>query len=221
MLPRRPNLHRDEGSDVPVSPDTLFPTHRPLENGALRQQRPTDSARCRVWLWAFLFCLSLAAPLPAFAQGPELLREAFSREYSIHVGGEQTPLVKDIASREVSIFVGAEPSSPYAQAISREMSIVVTTLAIPARVTQLAVSVSPTGDRATLEWCSYNEIAQPASATDCLQSSSPNSSKTLRNSTRSSAFICKSHAVVRPMAVRPTTRGPSRTKCSAQESRRG
>ena len=110
----------------------------------------------RVWV-ALFFCWFA---LPAFAQGPELLKEVFSREYSIHIGGEQTPLVKDIASREVSVFIGAEPASPYAQAISREMSIVVTTLAIPARVTQLNVSVSPTGDRATLEWCGYNEIAQ-------------------------------------------------------------
>jgi hypothetical protein len=97
---------------------------------------------------------------PALAQGPELLREAFSRECSIHVGGEQTPLIKSFTSREVSMFVGAEPTPPYAEAVSREVSMVVTTLAPPERVTQLTVTPSPTGDRATLEWCGYNELAQ-------------------------------------------------------------
>src|SRR5262245_32439625 len=79
---------------------------------------------------AILWLFSLFS---AFAQGPELLREAFSREYSIHIGGEQTPLVKDIASREVSIFVGAESAPPYREVISRELSVLITTPDVPAR----------------------------------------------------------------------------------------
>ena len=85
-------------------------------------------------LWAALLLLCTLA-FPVLAQGPPLVRETFSREFSIYVGGEQTPLVKEIVSREVSVFIGAEPQLPFAQAISREMSIVVTTLAIPDRVT--------------------------------------------------------------------------------------
>ena len=98
--------------------------------------------------------------LASVAQGQVLLKEAFSREFSIYVGGDQTPLVKDISSREVSLFIGGDPVSSYAQAISREVSVVVITLAVPQRLTQLTVNVSPTGDTATLNWSAYNEIAQ-------------------------------------------------------------
>ena len=96
----------------------------------------------------------------ALAQTPPLLKEGFSREYSILVGGEQTPLVKDVSSREVSLYVGGDGLIPCPQAISREMSVVITTIAAPQRVTQLTVGVSPTGDAATLQWCDYNEVAQ-------------------------------------------------------------
>ena len=98
--------------------------------------------------------------LPSFAQGPLLLREAFSREFSIHVGGEQTPLVKQAFSREVSFFIGVDSEPPYRQTFSRELSVVVTTPAIPDRVTQLTVAVSPTGDSAILDWSGYNELLQ-------------------------------------------------------------
>ena len=103
-------------------------------------------------------CLLLALLLFRHASRRAVAR-TISREYSLHIETGTLPLVKDIASREVSIFVRAT-TSPYAQAISREVSIVVTTLAGPARVTQRNVSVSPTGDRATLEWCRSNEISQ-------------------------------------------------------------
>ncbi len=113
--------------------------------------------------WRALVALALSLAWwiqPAFAQGPVLLRETFSRELSIHVGGEQSPTTKDFASREISVFVGEEPPRPHAQAISRELSIVVTTTDVPARVSQLVVTSSPTGDSATLEWCGYNEAGQ-------------------------------------------------------------
>jgi hypothetical protein len=89
-----------------------------------------------------------------------LLQEAFSRELSIFVGGDQSPVVKEVASREVSMFIGADGPSPYPQTITRELSVVVTTPAPPQRVTQLAVTVSPTGDTATLDWSGYNELLQ-------------------------------------------------------------
>ena len=108
-----------------------------------------------------VFCVLIGLLSCAWlGRGEVLLRETFSREYSLHVGGVQTPMAKDLESRELSLFVGAEPASPYAQAVSRELSFVVTTPAAPDRVTQLNVAVSPTGDTAALDWSGYNEIAQ-------------------------------------------------------------
>lgn len=62
-------------------------------------------------------------------------------------------------SREVSIFVGAEPDPPYKQVVSREVSIVVNSTAAPPAITGLGVTLSPTGDAATLNWSSYNQWA--------------------------------------------------------------
>jgi hypothetical protein len=62
-------------------------------------------------------------------------------------------------SREVSIFVGAEPVPPYKQVVSREVSIVVNSTAAPPAITGLGVTLSPTGDSATLNWSSYNQWA--------------------------------------------------------------
>src|SRR6516225_9733847 len=104
--------------------------------------------------------LGLLAASSAPGQTPPLLKEAFTREYSVFVGGDQTPLVKDVSSREVSVFIGDEASPPFAQAVAREVSVLVTTPGIPQRVTNLTVSVSPTGDKAFLSWCGYNEVAQ-------------------------------------------------------------
>src|SRR5262249_52864938 len=73
---------------------------------------------------------------------------------------DQSPLVNEVSSREVSTFIGEEGSPPYAQAVAREVSVLVTTPAVPQRVTQLTVQVSPTGDSATLSWCGYNEPGQ-------------------------------------------------------------
>lgn len=96
----------------------------------------------------------------AVAQDMPLLREAISREYSIHVGGLQTPTTKEVLSREFSVFVGAEPAIPHQEALSRELSLVVSTEAVPSAVAQLTVAVSPTGERATLDWRGYDEFAQ-------------------------------------------------------------
>jgi hypothetical protein len=63
-------------------------------------------------------------------------------------------------SREVSIFIGAEPDPPYRQVVSREVSLVVTTPEPPAAVAQVARTVSPAGDRVTLDWSGYNEWLQ-------------------------------------------------------------
>ncbi len=127
----------------------------PQHTAGRRVAKVKSYGRCPLLL--FLWLLSI---LPSFAQGPLLLREAFSREYSIHVGGEQTPLVKEAFSREVSFFIGTSFDAPYPETFSREMSVLVTTPAAPDRVTQLTVVVSPTGDSAILNWSGYNEILQ-------------------------------------------------------------
>ncbi len=102
----------------------------------------------------------LALPC-AFGQGGELLlRETFSREVSVFVGGVQSPPVREIASREVSVFIGQEAVPPYAQALSREVSVLVATPTAPARITQLVVTPSPTGDTVTLSWEGYNQWAE-------------------------------------------------------------
>jgi hypothetical protein len=99
-------------------------------------------------------------PPVAWAQTPPLLKEAVSRECSVSIGSVQTPEIQDVASREVSVFVGGDSMPAYGEAISREVSAVVTTPGPPQPITQLAISVSPTGDRATLDWSAYNEVQQ-------------------------------------------------------------
>ena len=56
--------------------------------------------------------------------------------------------------------MGGEATPPYAQTFSREMSLLITTPAVPDRVTQLIVNVTPTGKSATLDWSAYNELLQ-------------------------------------------------------------
>ncbi len=89
-----------------------------------------------------------------------LIQQVISREFSIHVGGVQTPEYKQLVSRECSVFVGDEPSPPLKQAVSREVSIVVTTPTVPARVSPLIVTPTPTGETVTLSWAGYNQWAQ-------------------------------------------------------------
>lgn len=102
------------------------------------------------------------APLPpAFAGVPgDPLKEAISREVSVYVGGSDGLVAREVFSREVSFFAGADPPSRFPETFSREVSLVITTPTWPAPVSTLSASVSPTGERVTLDWSSYNEIAQ-------------------------------------------------------------
>lgn len=118
----------------------------------------------RLWQCVLGFALlALLCLLPGFASvahADELLKDAFSREFSLFAGSDGSPLIKDIASREVSLFVGSDGLSPCPEAVSREISLLVTTPGTPQRVTQLGITVSPTGDAARLDWSGYDEIAQ-------------------------------------------------------------
>jgi hypothetical protein len=69
-------------------------------------------------------------------------------------------IAREVASREFSVFVGDEPSPPFKQAVSREVSIVVTTPQVPARVSPLIVTSTPTGESVALSWTGYNQWAQ-------------------------------------------------------------
>jgi hypothetical protein len=68
-------------------------------------------------------------------------------------------LSPQVISREVSLFVGAEPVPPYKQIVSREVSLLVNSTSAPPAITGLGVTLSPTGDAATLNWSSYNQWA--------------------------------------------------------------
>ena len=74
----------------------------------------------RLWMAALAGCL---ASLCALGQEDLLLREAFSREISVLVGGVQSPAIEEIASREVSVFIGGEPEALYREVVSREVSV--------------------------------------------------------------------------------------------------
>jgi hypothetical protein len=106
------------------------------------------------------FCLLLAPAAQAQSIDTNWFPQVISRDYSIHVGGVQTPEFKEIVSREFSVFVGDEPTPPWKQAVSREVSIVVTTPAWPAKVSPLVVTPTPTGESVTLSWLGYNQWAQ-------------------------------------------------------------
>ncbi len=68
-------------------------------------------------------------------------------------------LSPQVISREVSLFVGAEPVPPYKQIVSREVSLLVNSTSAPPAITGLGVTLSPTGNAATLNWSSYNQWA--------------------------------------------------------------
>lgn len=105
--------------------------------------------------------LCLISTLSAIAQTPPVyVKEAFSREVGVHVGGVQVPEYKELVSREVGVFIGGDPLPAHREAISRELSVVVTTPAIPARITQLVVTNSPTGETTMLSWAGYNQWAE-------------------------------------------------------------
>ena len=105
-----------------------------------------------------VLCLLFATYLPAPAE--EYIREVLSREVSFLLTSDPDPNVRECFSREVSFFLSSDPTFVLQGAFSREVSVLVTTLAIPARVTGLVVDTTPTGDRASLDWSGYNELAQ-------------------------------------------------------------
>ena len=86
--------------------------------------------------------------------------QVLSREYSIHVAGIGRLEFTEVASREWSVYVGDESTPPWKQGIAREVSIVVTTPAVPARVSTLMATPVPDGSIVTLSWMGYNEWAQ-------------------------------------------------------------
>ncbi len=60
-------------------------------------------------------------------------------------------------SREFSLFVGQETASPYREVISRELDLAIVPAAPPPAIADFDVTVSPGGDRATLDWSGYNQ----------------------------------------------------------------
>ncbi len=62
-------------------------------------------------------------------------------------------------SREFSLFIGQEPEPPYKEVVSREYDIVITSPEPPPAIPEIAVTVSPVGDTATLDWSAYNQWA--------------------------------------------------------------
>jgi hypothetical protein len=94
----------------------------------------------------------------SWVQGDVLIKEVFSREFSIHVAGVQSPEVKVLASREFSISV-ENGRAPYPELVSRLHSLVVSDDAEPPQISELSVTVSPTGDMATLDWSGYDQWA--------------------------------------------------------------
>lgn len=107
-----------------------------------------------------LFLCLLALGVAQAQAPPTLMQEVISREFSIHIGGVQTPECKMLASREFSVFVGQEPTPPWKQLASREISVVVTTPDVPARISPLVVTAAPTGQTVTLSWADYNQWGQ-------------------------------------------------------------
>ncbi len=118
----------------------------------MRGARRLSFAALLAGLWMLIVCGTQAQPV--------LVQQIISREYSIHVGGIQTPEYKAVISREVTLFVGDEPVPPLKQAVSREVSIAVTTPAVPTKVSPLIVTATPTGETVTLSWAGYNQWAQ-------------------------------------------------------------
>jgi subtilase family serine protease len=118
------------------------------------------SPRATTRILAVTAACFMLAPRPALAQTPPLLQEAFSREYGVFVGEDPSPVARDVCSREVSFFTGTDGPLAYAETVSRECSVVVTTSTLPQPISDIAITVSPTGDSATLDWSTYNELSQ-------------------------------------------------------------
>ncbi len=117
---------------------------------------PARFPRGRALACALGLVLGTATAPVVLAQ--ELLKESFSRELTVNVGG--SPDFPGAVSREFTISVGDDASRPYGEVLSRELSLLVPTAAVPATLTGLTVSITPTGQTAVLDWSSYPEIAQ-------------------------------------------------------------
>jgi hypothetical protein len=111
------------------------------------------------WFLVFAFSFLLARVSPARAQETVLIRELASREFSVHVGGLQTPDIKELVSREFSISVENGAVDRDRELFSREFSVVMTTADPPPRIPDLGVVVSAMGDTVTLNWSGYNPWA--------------------------------------------------------------
>jgi len=88
-----------------------------------------------------------------------LIREVMSREVALDNGGAESTPLKEVVSREVSLFIENGPFAPFAQIDSREASLANVSNTPPPALTELSVTVSPTGESATLDWSSYNQFA--------------------------------------------------------------
>ncbi|MCW5559107.1 MAG: hypothetical protein KIT22_14920, partial [Verrucomicrobiae bacterium] len=88
-----------------------------------------------------------------------LIRELISREYTVHVGGVQTPEIKEIVSREVGLMVENGFPGVIHEVISREVGLANTTPEPPPPVTGVILTPSPRGDRVDVDWRNYNQWA--------------------------------------------------------------
>ncbi|MCU0779914.1 MAG: fibronectin type III domain-containing protein, partial [Akkermansiaceae bacterium] len=68
-------------------------------------------------------------------------------------------LMPELVSREMSLFIGQEPEPPFKEVVSREYDLAVVTPEPPPAIADVLMTVSPTGDRVTLDWSSYNQWA--------------------------------------------------------------
>ena len=147
-----------------VSLSSKIPTVKPMRF-KIRFRRPRDrsagslsAAAHGVGRWrGLLACLAIALPQPALAVEGLLIPEVITREVGIHVGGVQTPEIQSVVTREVGLFVGIEPEPPYRQVVTREVSLAVADTAAPPLVTQVALTVSPTGSTVKLDWSGYDQ----------------------------------------------------------------
>ena len=94
------------------------------------------------------------------AFGDVLMKEVISREFSIQVGRTGPNEIKEVISREASLWVNYIGDAPFEQCFSREMSFVVTSYIPPSPITDINVTLSPTGEIATLDWSNYNQWAE-------------------------------------------------------------
>ncbi len=134
---------------------------RATPSGSLRHDSLPSFPRALVALWLLLFTQLLRAQVVE-------LDEVISREFSVHIGGVQTPDIKEIVSRETSLYIENGPAEPYSQVISREFSVVVDAPGAPPQVTGYSVMPSPTGATVTLNWGNYNQWAVKDVAYYCI-----------------------------------------------------